>query len=265
MSKTNSTYVPLSRGLEEHIPDMNAQACRIYIYMLIKAKAIGTDKGKFNISIGLLANDLKMHRVTMQKIITDHLKNKYISIKPGKNQHSQTEFTILKYKTVHDFACSVGCSVMTTSKEQPPLQASNKQVTSTVENSNDNTGLQAPKKLRSKEVKEVKKNLNNILDFWNSQKIIIHKPSPEINKAITAALKTYSESEILEAITNYSKILNSSDYWLTHRWTLITFLTQKQKNSIETFLNTNKPLERYKNTAHQAKQGFKGDPEVWKD
>lgn len=166
MSKTDSTYVTLSRGLEEHIPDMNAQACRIYIYLLIKATALGKDRGKYNISIGQLASDLKMHRVTMQKIISDHLKDKYISINPGKNQHQQTEFTILKYKTVNDFACSQNTTTKATSTEQPRLQAGNKQVTSTVENSNNNTGLQPPNKVISKEGKKTTNpNVKTFLDY----------------------------------------------------------------------------------------------------
>lgn len=100
----------------------------------------------------------------------------------------------------------------------------------------------------------LKKDLKHICDFWNSQKIIQHKNSKEITTAITSALKTYTGEEIIEAITSYSEILKHPEtYWLTHPWTLITFLTQKRKNSIETFLNINKPLERYK-TQHRKTQ-----------
>jgi hypothetical protein len=227
---------------------MNAQAFRIYAYLLVKANPVGKNKGHHCVSIGQLASDLKMHRITMQKIINKDLKGKYISITPGKNQHAQTDFLILKYKTVADFACSEKTTTKATSSEQPRLQAVNKQVTSTVENSSNNTGLQAPNKLRSKEGNN---SINKtILSFWNKHKIIQHKPSKKISEQITTSLKTYTVDEIKEAISNYSQIMKSPNHWLKHPWTLVTFLKQQEKNSIETFLNINNPLERYKGYAN---------------
>jgi hypothetical protein len=69
-----------------------------------------------------------------------------------------------------------------------------------------------------------------ILEFWNSQNIIKHKPSKRTLKKISDALKKrkdYSKQEILDAISNYAQVLNGEKYYFTHKWTLIEFLTRK--------------------------------------
>lgn len=254
MSKTHETYVPLSRGIVEHLKVLKGTPLTVYVYLLAEAKYTGSGKGTLKKKISDIASDIEIDYKTVH-LALNKLKDKYITIKPAKNQHSLTEFKILKYKTVYDFAkVEQQPESPVATPEAPPVAKGEqlpkllpKQKESTVENSNNNTSLQSPKKLRSKEGKEVKKNLKDILCFWNQKSIIIHRESKTIDNAIKAALKKYTLDEIIEAILNYSIILNHPEtYWLTHPWTLITFLTQKQKNSIETFLSINNPFERYR-------------------
>ncbi len=86
----------------------------------------------------------------------------------------------------------------------------------------DNT-LTTPNNTQSK-VKYIK--VNNIYTIWNEQKILIHKKlTPEISRAIDTALKDNTEEEVIQAIKNYSEIINHSDlYYFSYRWTLKDFL-----------------------------------------
>ena len=98
----------------------------------------------------------------------------------------------------------------------------------------------------------------DIFDFWNSQKIIVHKNLPK-EKVFKDALKISTLEEIKESITNYKKILCTSDFYFKHNWTLETFLkkqTGKDNHNFKRFLdsgdiftsfNNRKPLKSQKN------------------
>lgn len=67
----------------------------------------------------------------------------------------------------------------------------------------------------------------NIYSFWNEQKIKVHKKlTDKTKRKIITALKTYTEEEILQSITNYSTILNGEGYYFNYRWTLEDFLSR---------------------------------------
>jgi hypothetical protein len=75
---------------------------------------------------------------------------------------------------------------------------------------------------------------NNILSFWNLQKITVHKKLlPEMETAIKSALKNYSTEEITQSISNYSDILKGDEYFFKYRWTLKDFL----KRGVDKFLD----------------------------
>ncbi len=65
---TTETYVPLSRGLKDHLPRM-AKGCRLalYIYLLIEARHAGPHKGKVAVSFADLALFLGVHYQTIVK------------------------------------------------------------------------------------------------------------------------------------------------------------------------------------------------------
>jgi len=73
-----------------------------------------------------------------------------------------------------------------------------------------------------------------IYSFWNNQKIIEHKNLTEkIAKAVSNALKNYTQEEINQAIQNYKKILAGSNYYFNYKWSLEEFLNR----GFEKFLN----------------------------
>ena len=75
---------------------------------------------------------------------------------------------------------------------------------------------------------------SNIFNYWNNKDIIKHKELTDaINKAITKALKTYTEEEIKEYIDRYDKVLKDKNWYFDTKWTLAEFLTQK--NGINDF------------------------------
>ena len=100
---TDETYVPLSRGLKEHLKDMSSHAVKVYIFLLLDARFCGPMKGALSITIRDIATDLKMNRNVVWKALQE-LSGKYIEIEKGKNQYSMSIINITKYKTVSDFA-----------------------------------------------------------------------------------------------------------------------------------------------------------------
>ncbi len=73
-----------------------------------------------------------------------------------------------------------------------------------------------------------------IFDTWNQQdNLIQHKELTKVRiEAIKKALKNYEPNIIVQAIKNYSEVLNSN-YRFTYKWDLETFL--KQSNAMPQF------------------------------
>ena len=65
-----------------------------------------------------------------------------------------------------------------------------------------------------------------IFNFWNEQKIKIHKKiTDQIKREISNRVKDYGVDLIKQSILNYSKIINNPDsYWFGYRWDLKDFL-----------------------------------------
>lgn len=87
-----------------------------------------------------------------------------------------------------------------------------------------------------------KSDIRIIFDYWNEQKIIIHRDMKKLKSNINAALKNYSLDEIKGAISNYKIILESDDYFWTHRWPLKHFL----QRGLERFLTINDPFSNFR-------------------
>ena len=100
---TTETYVPLSRGLDEHLAGMSGTALKIYIHLLINSVHAGPDKGKCAKGFNEIAARLSLSYEAVRRTVKE-LKPRYLTYKPAKNQHGVTVFTLTKYKTVSDFA-----------------------------------------------------------------------------------------------------------------------------------------------------------------
>lgn len=81
-----------------------------------------------------------------------------------------------------------------------------------------------------------------IFKHWNSKGIIQHRRlTDKIKRAINGALKDYKETEICQAIDNYTIILADEKYYWSHKWTLKEFL----ERGIEKFLDFETAAQNY--------------------
>jgi hypothetical protein len=153
---SSESYQPVSRGFRKHLAALNGNAVKLYVELLLAADFAGLHKGKVAATFVELSTRLKMHRVTVFKA-AKKLRPQYITWEPAENQFDTTIFTIQKYKSVQDFACSR----RTTSE----VQANDKNATSEYKNAtseviahpvNDSqrSDLEPPKKLNKPEKPE---------------------------------------------------------------------------------------------------------------
>ncbi|MBU3185633.1 hypothetical protein [Clostridium estertheticum] len=83
-----------------------------------------------------------------------------------------------------------------------------------------------------------------IYTVWNSEKIIEHKKlTDKLSRVINNSLKDYKQEEIVQAITNYKKILIGANYYFNYKWTLEDFL----KRGLEKFLEWEVCSSNFKN------------------
>ena len=74
----------------------------------------------------------------------------------------------------------------------------------------------------------ISNSISNIFNYWNSKDIIKHKNiSEKISKAITKALKTYKEEDIIKYIDRYNTVIKDNTYFFDYKWTLEDFLNRK--------------------------------------
>lgn len=93
--------------------------------------------------------------------------------------------------------------------------------------------------------KEEKNIYSELLSHWNQQKITVHRALTEdMKKVIDITLKAYSQEEVMQAISRYSKIYHDKDYYFKYTWTLISFL--KQKNALPDFMEEGQKWIAYK-------------------
>ena len=73
-----------------------------------------------------------------------------------------------------------------------------------------------------------------VFEHWNAQNIIKHRTlNDKIKRSISSALKSYTEEELIQAITNYAQIVNGKKYYFNYKWTLGDFL----KRGIDKFMD----------------------------
>jgi len=103
--------------------------------------------------------------------------------------------------------------------------------------------ISAPQSKLNK-IKEKNKEIYIVLfNYWNNKKIIEHKKLSDgmINKIKSKLDEGYTESEIKQAIHNYSVVLNGEDYYFKYRWTLEEFF----QRGFEKFKNAEIAMNNY--------------------
>ena len=93
------------------------------------------------------------------------------------------------------------------------------------------------KKYKRKEIEKKDNSIEEIFDFWNSKKIIVHRELiPELTAIIKNAINNYGKDNILSAIDRYSIVLKAEKFKLiSYKWALKDFL--KRKNALPDFLD----------------------------
>ena len=138
-----ASYVPVSRGLRNHLRSLSGNAVKLYLELLLAAAFNGPEKGQVAATFGDLGLRLGMHKQTIYRA-ADELRPRYVVWKSAKNQHSVTVFTIQKYKNVSDFAASPTTSSSVTACDQ---RVTSMYTAPSVIPSFDD-GLSSPKKLK---------------------------------------------------------------------------------------------------------------------
>lgn len=77
----------------------------------------------------------------------------------------------------------------------------------------------------------------DMVNYWNSKKIIIHRIYQKFSSVVSECLKNYSPDEIKGAIDNYALVLHGKKFYWTYRWSLDQFL--QEANGLEKFLPDN--------------------------
>ncbi|MDD4876426.1 MAG: hypothetical protein PHQ86_04760 [Dehalococcoidales bacterium] len=127
-------------------------------------------------------------------------------------------------------------------------------------NGKDNNGLQliADDSIcpRNPIQSESNPNPNTIYNFWNEQKIIIHKKlTDSMIKAIYKSLKDYEQNEILQSIKNYAEILHSESYFFKYKWNLDEFLNRGLSKFLDLDVAKNNYTRGNKDGTHQSRPG----------
>ncbi|WP_200415972.1 DUF4373 domain-containing protein [Virgibacillus salexigens] len=108
---------------------------------------------------------------------------------------------------------------------------------------NDDKSTQS--KVKESKVNKNKED-NTIRDLFNhylSKNIIQHqKLTDPMRRAIRGRLKDYSYAQLIQAIDNYEKVLNSNNHWFSHKYPLADLMRDKD---IRKFLDEADPLNNF--------------------
>lgn len=190
-------------------PDLSAKAKGILLYLLSKPD----DWEIYQSDIG---KHMKDGRVSIQSGIDELLAVGYLDREQIRNDRGQ--FIGYKYQVFE--------SPMKSTESRKPV--SGKPATT-------NNNLTNIKTIVSQEKKESKKSEvhQRIFACWNEQQIVKHKKmTPKMVKEVDKLLKgkrddledKQTEEDIVQAIKNYGRIVNSPKYFFKYKWKLDEFL-----------------------------------------
>lgn len=150
MPRTTETYVPLSRGLLDHLPRISGTCLKIYLAMLILAKPVGDDRGQLRISVRDLSEVTGIGIRHIQNGVAFLCEHGYITrINLGTNQYATTAFRVERYKTVADFAVSHRETAGETARETPGEQRGNSGETANAEDASNDASSGAPNNIEN--------------------------------------------------------------------------------------------------------------------
>jgi len=227
----NATFIPNS--ILEKIYSTKLNGTQLSIALVVCRFTYGFQRDKHTLSAGFISKATGINLRNVKREIDNLATRKIILITANGNRTTNTiqinadssEWVVVKSPLV-----VVSPPVVNTPLEQ-------------VVNSPLEVVVNTPPK-KEKEIKKEKYIV--IFNHWNQQKITIHRDiTKEISEAADKALKKYTETEIVQAITRYSQIYHDADYYFSYNWTLANFL--KQKNALPEFMDDGQKWIAYPN------------------
>lgn len=123
---------------------------------------------------------------------------------------------------------------------------------------NESTPIGKNERDNNTSINNTKEYIYILFSFWNEQGIIKHrKMNQQMKSHINARLQDYSVDELKKAISNYSTVLKSDDYYWTHKWSLQDFM---KPNNVTRFVDEADPLNNFK--SNYKKQGKKKELDI---
>lgn len=102
-----------------------------------------------------------------------------------------------------------------------------------------------------KDINKEKDIVRDLFDHYLSQDIIQHKKlTNSMRSAVKARLKDYTFDELKQAITNYATVLNSDNYWFTHKYTFADLMRDKD---IRKFVDEADPINNFAKDSYKQK------------
>lgn len=132
--------------------------------------------------------------------------------------------------------------------EAPSKDSENNSDSNVTRNVTHNNEITSRNALEEELEKEKEYNIYiSLFEFWNSNKIIVHKKfNDTMKKHIKARIEEgYTVDELKEAIANYAQVLQSDEYYFSYKWTLQEFMNPK---NVVKFMSDANPFETYKST-----------------
>jgi transcription initiation factor IIE alpha subunit len=99
----NESFVPLSRGFNDHLSTLGDLEFKLLIYGIIEAQYIGKDKGQFSITARDLAYELCSNKDSVNRALNSLMPNYLELYESARNQYEESTYLVRGYKTRGDF------------------------------------------------------------------------------------------------------------------------------------------------------------------
>jgi DNA-binding transcriptional regulator YhcF (GntR family) len=99
----NESFVPLSRGLNDHLSILADLELKILIFGIVEANYVGKSKGQFSINVRDLGDQLGSNRNSVSKALNSLMPYYLEFHRVARNQYEESKYLVNRYKTKNDF------------------------------------------------------------------------------------------------------------------------------------------------------------------
>jgi len=223
-------YTPIANEILEQVSKIPLNGTQLRILCVVFRYTYGFNRKEHSFSVNFILNAMGCKKSQYKQISRELRKmvDKKILIEvrePGRNKSR-----ILRFNKDYEVWTNQSRGLISPEDES-------------VQREGTNQSTQPMDYLVHQERQYMKDNIYSVFEFWNEQKIIVHrKLTDKIKRKISGTLKDYKLKEVKTAIKHYARILKDKEYYWTYKWTLEEFL----QRGLEKFL-TDACFENYKN------------------